>query len=129
VSTTPNNLGLLLDVLAADNRVDLRKHADELGYWSFQRLEERLAQKHSRAVFVKAKIRNAPTRQYSFEQLVYCAEPSIERFVKLVTHRNIVFEFIMSEKADGTIRNHGYPWRLIRAQFLEHLFAFQIKLR
>ena len=43
--------------------------------------------------------------------------------------RNIVLEFTMSEKPDGTIRNHGYPWRLMRAEFLGQLFAFQIKLR
>jgi hypothetical protein len=35
----------------------------------------------------------------------------------------------MSEKLDGKIRNHGYPWRMIRAEFLDQLFAFQIKLR
>jgi DNA (cytosine-5)-methyltransferase 1 len=37
--------------------------------------------------------------------------------------------FSLAEKADGKVRNHGYPWRLIREEFLEHLFAFQIKLR
>jgi hypothetical protein len=49
--------------------------------------------------------------------------------VDLVAHRNIVFEFLMSEKPNGAIRNHGYPWRLVRADFLDQLFAFQIKLR
>ena len=67
--------------------------------------------------------------QFSYEELVYCDRPSIERFVDLVTQRNIVFEFTMSEKPDGTVRNHGYPWRLIRAEFLDQLFSFQIKLR
>jgi len=130
VTTTPNNLGLLLDVLEADEKIDLRKYADDLGYWSFDQLRDRLAEKHSRAVFVKAKSRPSPAgTQYLYNELVYCDRPSMDRFLELVMHRNIVFEFTMSEKLDGRIRNHGYPWRLIRAQFLEHLFAFQIKLR
>ena len=130
VTPTPNNLGLLLEILSASGKIDLRKNTEALGYWSFAQLEKRLAQKHSRAVFVKAKTRNTKTKaQYSYEELVYCDRPTIQRFVDLVAKRNIVFEFTMSEKPDGSIRNHGYPWRLTRAEFLEHLFAFQIKLR
>lgn len=130
VTATPNNLGLLLDVVGINQKIDLRKQAEALGHWSFQQLEKRLAEKHSRAAFVKARIRRTKTKPlFSYEEFVYCDRPSIERFVDLVTHRNIVFEFTMSEKPDGTVRNHGYPWRLIRAEFLEHLFSFQIKLR
>jgi hypothetical protein len=130
VTATPNNLGLLIDVLNPTNKIDLRKNADALGYWSFGQLERRLAEKHSRAVFVKAETRKAKGKtQFAYKELVYCDKPSIERFVELVTHRNIVFEFTMSEKPDGSVRNHGYPWRLIRAEFLDQLFAFQIKLR
>lgn len=130
VTTTANNLGLLLQVLSANNKIDLRKNEGALAYWSFGRLEGRLAEKHSRAAFVKARARQIRSKtQYSYEELVYCEKPSIQRFVDLVSRRNIVFEFIMSEEPDGKVRNHGYPWRLIRAEFLDQLFAFQIKLR
>jgi hypothetical protein len=79
---------------------------------------------------VKARVRNTKTKsQFAYEELVYCDRPSIDRFVNLVADRNIVFEFTMSEKPDGRIRNHGYPWRLVRAEFLDQLFTFQIKLR
>ena len=130
VTATPNNLGLLLDVLSGQSKIDLRKNVDALGYWSFAQLKTRLAEKHSRTVFIKARNRNTKSKtQYLYEELVYCDKPSIERFVELVEKRNIVFEFTMSEKPNGTVRNHGYPWRLIRAEFLDQLFAFQIKLR
>lgn len=130
VTVTPNNLGLLLDVLSAQSKIDLRKNMNALGYWSFAQLAGRLAEKHSRTVFVKADVRKSKTAtRYAYQELVYCDKPSIERFVELVEKRNIVFEFTMSEKANGTVRNHGYPWRLIRAEFLDQLFAFQIKLR
>jgi hypothetical protein len=130
VTATPNNLGLLLDVLSGNSKIDLRKNADALGYWSFAQLASRLAEKHSRTAFVKAEVQKTKTKtRYSYKELVYCDQPSIERFVDLVEKRNIVFEFTMSEKPNGTVRNHGYPWRLIRAEFLDQLFAFQIKLR
>jgi len=130
VTTSPNNLGLLLDILHENQKIDLLKNADALGYWSFAQLSQRLAEKHSRAAFVKAKVRNGITGiQYSYEELVYCDQPSIDRFVDLVANRNIVFEFAMSERSIGRVRNHGYPWRLIREEFLDRLFAFQIKLR
>jgi hypothetical protein len=130
VTSRTNNLGLLLKILGADSRINLQKDANALAYWSFQQLEKRLAEKHSRAAFIRAGTRQIKGKtQYSYAELVYCDKPSIERFVNLVSQRNIVFEFLMSEKLDGTVRNHGYPWRLIRSAFLEQLFAFQIKLR
>jgi len=130
VTAKPNNIGLLLDVFNAESKVDLRKHEAALGYWTFGQLETRLLEKHSRTVFVKAKTRSTKTKpRFFYEELVYCDKPSIARFMNLVEHRRIVFEFLLSEKPDGTVRNRGYPWRLIRQEFLDQLFAFQIKLR
>jgi len=130
LTTNPNNLGLFLDIIGSQNKIDLRKDQNALGYWLFEGLEHRLAEKHSRTAFIKARTRNANSNtQFLYDEFVYCDRPSITRFVDLVSHRNIVFEFIMSEKPNGSIRNHGYPWRLIRSEFLDQLFAFQIKLR
>jgi MvaI/BcnI restriction endonuclease family protein len=130
VRTTRNNLGLSLDIVEAKNKIDLLKSADTLGYWTFDTLEERLAEKHSRAVMIKARSRQRKSSVvFHYEELTYLERPSIGRFVALVRNRNIVFEFLMSEKPDGTVRNHGYPWRLIREEFLDQLFSFQIRLR
>lgn len=64
----PNNIGLLLDVLHTDSKIDLRKNADALGYWTFKQLETRLFEKHSRTAFVKAKARSSKTKtQFSYE--------------------------------------------------------------
>ncbi len=130
LTTTPNNLGLLLDILGHQSKIDLRKEQDALGHWSFAQLEKRLLEKHSRTAFVKARTRTTKTKnQFSYEELVYCDQPSIARFLDLVAHRKIVFEFLLSEKPNGSIRNRGYPWRIIRDEFRDQLFAFQIKLR
>jgi hypothetical protein len=130
VRTTPNNLGLSLDIVEADRKIDLLKRANALGYWTFDTLEERLREKHSRAVMIKARSRKRKSSSvFHYEELTYLERPSIERFVRLVGNRSIVFEFLMSEKSDGTVRNHGYPWRLVREEFLDQLFSFQVRLR
>jgi hypothetical protein len=130
VTTNVNNLGLSLMISSAAQKIDLRKSADGIGYWTFESLGRRLAEKHSRAVFIKASIRKKESKsQFRYDELVYCERPSIDRFMNLVGSRNIVFEFLMSEKSNGTVRNHGYPWRLTREEFLDQLFSFQIKLR
>jgi len=130
LSTTPNNLGLLLKILEQQRQIGLVKHENDLGHWTYDTLERRLREKHSRAAFIKARKREvAGSTQYSYEELVYCERPSIERFNQMIHDRSVVFEFTMSEKPGGKIRNHGYPWRLLGADFLDQLFAFQIKLR
>jgi MvaI/BcnI restriction endonuclease family len=130
VTTKINNIGLLLNIIEQDRKIDLLKQSDPLGYWTFDTLEKRLAEKHSRAVVVKASTRKSTTKnQFRYEELIYCEKPSIDRFVALAQNRNIVFEFLMSEQPSGKVRNHGYPWRLVREEFLDHLFSFQIKLR
>lgn len=130
VTTTANNVGLSLRVLDVERKIDLQKLAEPLGHWTFEALQKRLEEKHSRAVFVKAKIQEKESKRFfKYEELVYCERPSMDRFVDLVGHRNLVFEFMMSERPGGEIKNHGYPWRLIREEFLESLFSFQIKLR
>lgn len=130
LTTIENNLGLYLAVHGGDQRIDLLKQADTLGYWDCSVLEKRLTEKHSRAAVVKAAVRKSgKTTKFRYDELLYCERPSIQKFVDLVENRNIVFEFLMSEKITGSVRNHGYPWRLVREEFLDNLFSFQIKLR
>lgn len=129
VTTTINNIGLSLDQTATPEQIDLLKGITRFGYWPFGILEERLREKHSRAVFVKADVRSTAGRQrFHYKELIYCERPSIQRFNDLVQSKRIVFEFLMSEKAGG-VRNHGYPWRLTSEEFLSELFSLRVKLR
>jgi len=130
VTTSPNNRGILLDVVQPVGKIDLKKDTSALGYWTLESLGIRLAEKHSRTAFIKAQVKDTKTKQrFLYEEFVYCDKPSIERFVDLVAHRKIVFEFLMQEEPDGRVRNRGYPWRLIREELRDQLFAFQVKLR
>ena len=129
VTTSANNLWLSLDQLATSGQIDLLKGTARFGYWPFEVLEERLREKHSRTVFVKAEVRNTAGRQrFHYNELIYCERPSIQRFNDLVRSKRIVFEFLMSEK-EGKVRNRGYPWRLTGEGFLTELFSLRLKLR
>jgi len=130
VTTTANNLGLSLDLLTTPEQINLLKGIARFGYWPFGVLEGRLREKHSRAVFVKADVRTTAGQQrFHYKELIYCERPSIQRFNDLVQSKRIVFEFLMSEKEGGKVRNHGYPWRLTSEEFLTELFSLRVKLR
>ena len=130
VTTTKNNIDLWLNPSATPEQIDLLKGDTRFGYWPHSVLAERLKEKHSRAVFVKAKVgQTAGGKRFHFKELVYCEQPSIRRFNDLVQDRRLVFEFLMSEKEGGKVRNHGYPWRLSSDEYLSELFSFRIQLR
>ncbi len=130
LTTTANNLGLWLNTEATPDQVDLLKGDARFGFWLHTVLAKRLREKHSRAVFVKADVRNVAGRQrFHYRELVYCERPSIQRFTNLIQDRRVVFEFLMKEKEGGRVRNHGYPWRLTSDEYLSDLFSMRVKLR
>ena len=131
VTTTPNNLGLQLNILDDKQRIDLRRDQEVIGSWSYEMLEGRLLEKHPRTVFVTAETNTeAPKEQFWYVEFLYCERPHIQNFIKLIHEKHIVFEFLMSQKNPSTpVRNRGYPWRLTQPKFLSELFALQIQLR
>ncbi|MEY2168551.1 MULTISPECIES: MvaI/BcnI family restriction endonuclease [unclassified Rhodanobacter] len=130
VTPHPNNLGLRLKVNPSPGNLFLCKDDLGIGYWTRDTLAERLAEKHSRAIFVKAKPScTANTVRYHYQDVVYCERPDIGRFIDLVESNKLVFEFTMRENSSGRVRNHGYPWRLNDESFLDQLYAVQVQLR
>ncbi len=130
VTTTPNNLGLHVDVNPLPGDLMLRKNERDIGHWTRDTLAKRLAEKHSRAIFVKADAhRVSGIVKYHYRDVVYCERPDISRFIDLVDSRKIVFEFAMAERSSGGVRNHGYPWRLNDESIFDQLYAVQVQLR
>ena len=125
-----HNLNLRLSPQPELNRIELIHGSDLLAHWANETLANRLSQKHSRAVFVKAEVReiNGLT-SYRYDELVYCEKPHIDRFLNLLCTNQLVVEFLMSEKPPGQVRNRGYPWRLNSESLLDQLFAMKIQLR
>lgn len=129
VNTSPNNLGLSIWPSPLELKILLRKNSLELGHWDFAILAKRLREKHSRAVLIKAQCRTAKGREsFLFDEVIYCEKPSIERFMDLVKENKLVFEFLLAQRG-MSVRNRGYPWRLLSEALLERLFLLVIKLR
>jgi hypothetical protein len=130
VTTTPNNLFLAHRQNLLTQRIDLLRDETQLGHWLYKTLEKRLIEKHSRAAFILTSVSKTKTvTKFCYEELIYCEQPDIVRFLELVQKNQLVFEFMMSEKTKGKVRNHGYPWRLVREDLLDQLFAVRAKLR
>jgi hypothetical protein len=130
ITTRANNLSLLLDPASEQGLISLRRMDEEVGYWPHALLERRLIEKHSRAAFVLAEVRQSRTRtSFSYNELIYCEKPSINSFIDLVGQDRIVFEFLMYERPDGAVRNRGYPWRLVSEALLDQLFSVRVRLR
>ena len=109
LTSAANNLGLSLAILTPHARIDLRKSIDAIGHWSFEGLAKRLAEKHSRAVVIRAKKRKRKYGdQFAYTEAIYCERPTIEQFLALVQSKRVVFEFMMSQAANGKVRNHGF---------------------
>jgi hypothetical protein len=130
VTTKPNNLGLALGLHGLEESIQLLKFETMVGHWTNESLNRRLLEKHSRAAFILASVRVSKSKTcFRYDELIYCEKPTIDNFLNLVNQNSLVFEFIMSEKANGKVRNHGYPWRLVREEMLDQLFGVKIKLR
>jgi hypothetical protein len=130
VTPSPNNLGLHIEIRPSPGNILLRKHDLDIGHWTRDVLAERLAEKHSRAIFVKADTRLVSgIVKYHYVDVVYCERPDVDRFIDLVESRKLVFEFAMYERSSGGVRNHGYPWRLNDESVFDQLYAMQVQLR
>jgi hypothetical protein len=130
VTTTPNNLLLSLYLGLNGQQIDLQRDGAPIGHWLHKTLEMRLMEKHARAAFVLAKVTKTKAgTKFRYDELIYCEQPAVDRFLDLIRRKHLVFEFTMSEKIIGRVRNHGYPWRLVRESLLDQLFAVKAKLR
>jgi hypothetical protein len=130
ITTLPNNLLLRINVSQSTKQIELLKADQSIGYWLHATLQKRLLEKHGRAAFILARTRSTKTGEtFCYEQMIYCEQPSMQNFLKLLAENQLVFEFAMSEKKSGDVRNHGYPWRLVRESLLDQLFAVKVKIR
>ena len=130
ITTNPNNLMLSLFQEVDAPQIGLQKSGTQVGYWLHKTLEKRLMEKHSRAAFILTNVQKKKTgNKYSYDELIYCEQPTINRFLDLVSQNKLVFEFAMHENERGRVRNHGYPWRLNSEGLLDQLFSVRAKLR
>jgi hypothetical protein len=125
-NNTPDSLGFCLKI--NDEVIQVIKANKVVLEYEAKRLEEALMSKHAQTVFLSLlPITNNGREECELHSAVYCANPSIDRFKQLLEQGKIYLDFTLSEKSEGSVKNHGYLWR-IRGASIEHLYLHTEKL-
>ncbi len=129
VSCRENTHGLRL---SCDDRAGcllLLDDADAVGFWTYDVLARRLAEKHRCAVFVGARSRGRGRGEaFHYRTVDWCEKPSVTRLLDLVDQGDIVVELRMHAVSDTRVRNHGTAFR-VRRHRLTDLYESVVRLR
>ncbi len=113
VTINKSSHGFEFRVDSATERLWLMYEGDDIAFWNFATLASRLIEKHSEAVFVAAHSRGTGKgEQFHYYGVTWCAEPSVDSFVRLVQTGDIMLELRMHLKPNGSLRNHGSAFRI-----------------
>jgi hypothetical protein len=110
-STKPDAFGFFLQL---DNQVVrvMRKENAVLEY-EIERLEEALVSKHAQTAFLSVLPAGARGSQTcELISAMYCKQPSIIRFLRLLETGAVFLDLMMSESGRGQIKDHGFLWRV-----------------
>jgi hypothetical protein len=119
-SSVPDSLGFYLKPTAQYILVK-REGTDVLSYEA-EKIEEALLSKHSQTAFISLEVTKGQDKEFcKISNAQYCKWPSIIRFLKLVDEGEIYLDFTMSQKESGSVKDHGFLWR-IRSRSIPELY-------
>lgn len=126
-ANVPNSQGLYLEVdLENDLLINYYTKDDVVrryvAQWSFMLLKQRLLEKHKETFWVKAtsKIKNGQ-EYFRYDKIVHTKNPNASLFPQLIDEGIITVDYIMHRKENGTVRDHGFPFKIFPRD-LELLF-------
>lgn len=124
-----NSHGLAFQVSDSTETLCLLRHSLPVAYYDYNKIEQRLKEKHRETVFIAASTRGAgPDEKFHYRALTYCTDASVQSFIPLVESGNIMLEIRMHIKPDGSARNHGSGFRINKNK-LPDLFSTVRNLR
>ncbi len=104
------------------------KGAETVVHYSYAVLRDRLMEKHPATLFITVRARGTGAAEdFLYDSAIYCRQPSFADFLALVEEQAVGLDFTMHVKPDGTVRDHGYLWR-IRESKIPELYAFRKQL-
>jgi len=122
----PNSLGFMLELDA--NRDWLKQnHVSKAANkhvvtWQMPKLRDRLIEKHPQTFWVSAKCQGAADMEsFHYLQVEHTKSPKVRNFDTLIEGGVISVDYLMSEKNPGTVRDHGYLFK-IHPQNFDALF-------
>ena len=125
---SPNSIGFILEVDAAkdwlkqnhyDAKADVTKHVTT---WEMEKLRERLVEKHKETFWVAAKCRGrGEEEEFHYVQIEHTRQPKVRNFDALIEGGVISVDYLMSQKGEKRVRDHGYLFKMHPTDF-EALF-------
>ena len=127
IETNSHQLGFEIEKEAS--KLWMTFEGQRVARWSFDVLEKRLTEKHTETVFVSASVRGEGKQEaFHYQQVLWCREPSVDRFLELLAEGDVLLELRMHLKETGSVRNHGSCFR-VRKDRLKDLFRHSTIVR
>lgn len=123
-ATAPNSIGFILEVDAArdwlkqnhqDPDTALTRHVTT---WEMENLRSRLKEKHPQTFWVGARCRGkGTTEEFHYVQVEHTRQPKVRNFDALIEGGVISVDYLMSQKGQQRVRDHGYLFKMHAADF------------
>jgi len=114
----PNSQGLYLSIPANERFIEARaleSGRDSLvALWPLDDIETAITIKHRRTFWVNVASKKSVSgrEEFRYESVTYTAEPLVSNFAPLVLSGHITCDFLMHQKPEGGIRDHGYLFKM-----------------
>ena len=119
ITTRPNPNGFFLSVDLERAVLEVRVMNEEdqcspVVEWSLTHLDDRLAKKHPETFWVKVDVeRDEHERElFRYSRVTHTRAPLLANFRHMLSTGRVMLDFTLSEKEGGTIRDHGYLFRI-----------------
>lgn len=129
VKTKQNSHGFDFRIDRDAKQLYLRFKDEDIAFWTFKILADRLEEKHNEAVFVSADSRGTgKAEEFHYYGVLWCRKPSIDSFIDLIHDGDVMLELRMHLKENGSVRNHGSAFR-IKHNCIPKLYETTLQLR
>ncbi|UPT76684.1 MvaI/BcnI family restriction endonuclease [Sulfurovum sp. XGS-02] len=128
-----NSKGWKLEFDYEQERIYVVKNGEKVVFYEYSALQDALAQKHKRTVFIKAqsqnrKKKNDTNEEFLYESAFYCEDSSFINFIALMEEGKVSLDFAIHHSPEtGKTRDHGFLWRISK-EFIPLLFKRQVQL-
>ncbi len=105
------------------NRIVINKDQLEILEYENSVIENALLQKHTETAYVSVTAKKLENGKAGcrFDKLLYCSQPSLDRFLHMADDGSVYLNLTLSEK-NGRVKDHGFLWRVpqVRIEDLYH---------
>ncbi len=106
-----NNQGWLLNYI--QDKLYAQNKRTDVFYWLQEELKNKLKIKHNRCMFVFAQKRGTGlNEEFYFKKALYARKASIKNFNNQLLEGNVSLDFVMHKKSNGTVRDHGFLFKI-----------------